>query len=63
VLSNPEFLAEGTAINDLINPDRVLIGIYALTTLYRYNTFEQANVIVNALRFRWRTDPRRPSSY
>lgn len=40
VLSNPEFLAEGTAINDLQNPDRVLIGgedpeaIEALTEIY-----------------------------
>ena len=41
VLSNPEFLAEGTAINDLLNPDRVLIGgdnqnaINTLSNIYK----------------------------
>ena len=26
ILSNPEFLAEGTTINDLLRPDRILVG-------------------------------------
>jgi len=42
VLSNPEFLAEGTAISDLESPDRVLIGgndsqaVEALASIYSH---------------------------
>ena len=54
VLSNPEFLAEGTAIKDLQNPDRILIGgedeisILALKNIYS-NWVESRKIITTNL--------------
>ena len=54
VLSNPEFLAEGTAINDLENPDRILIGgddiesINALSNIYS-NWIQKDKIITTNL--------------
>ena len=50
ILSNPEFLSEGTAINDLLNPDRVLIGgdkTEAIQSLFEiYNNWVQKEKIL-----------------
>ena len=53
VLSNPEFLAEGTAIKDLQNPDRILIGgedelsIQALKNIYLNWVAEEKVITTN----------------
>ncbi len=54
ILSNPEFLAEGTAVNDLLSPDRVLIGgenheaINALSNIYE-SWVPKANILTTNL--------------
>ena len=54
IVSNPEFLAEGTAIEDLQNPDRVLIGgeddhsINLLSDIYR-NWVDSEKIITTNL--------------
>ena len=53
VLSSPEFLAEGTAIDDLINPSRVLIGgdsetsVNALVNIYKNWVSEEKIIKTN----------------
>ena len=54
ILSNPEFLAEGSAIKDLQNPDRILIGgenqnaINALKEIY-INWVEESKILISNL--------------
>lgn len=49
VASNPEFLAEGSAINDLMKPDRVVLGVRDqddVSTLKNLYTYAKDRVIL-----------------
>ena len=62
ILSNPEFLAEGTAINDLFKSDRVLIGgdstksgqaaVKSLVNIYKNGFPLQKNINYKCMVFR-----------
>ncbi|MBI4092911.1 MAG: UDP-glucose/GDP-mannose dehydrogenase family protein [Candidatus Kerfeldbacteria bacterium] len=56
VVSNPEFLREGAAVKDFLNPDRVIVGVdntktgAVMTELYRSITRAERPVFVTDLR-------------